>query len=282
MKIRQVFLSLVLSLSILALLCPEPVQARPSRGGRSGSYQRQGTRTRTNADGQARTRSQQGQGTWQRNSEGGSRTYNGTVTGANGREGQVERNSNWNRTENGRERNWEHTTTAPNGQERTVEGTSTTTHNGDGTYDRDSSRTVTGPNGESRTSTASGSGTVNRTEDGVTRSYQGTQTNSNGDVFDVNRDGQWTRNGDGTVTESRSHQVTDSQGQMVRSGESTGTWTQGQGGERNSTYSNRHGSGNRNARWVYQDGRWVRQVQGQNANGSTVEGESSVEVQKGE
>ncbi len=302
----------------------------------SGSYQRGGNRSWQNGQGQTRQHQYQGQGSWQRGNGEASKTYRGTVTNQNGQTGNVERNANWRRNENGYTKDYNRsvtgenggrnvdgtktwskegnsatkdyskTVTNQNGQSKTVEGSTTWTNNGDGTYNKEGSRSVTGPNGETRTGTTSGSGSVTKTENGVSKTYNGTLTNGQGQSYDVNRQADYSRNGDGTGSRNGSHSLTDSDGNVVRSGNSSTLYTPGQGtettGSRTNSQGTRYYEGSnqrtedgrvyngavtngqgetlqeRNVRWQYVDGRWVKTAEGGNGAGGSYTSEGYFET----
>ncbi len=254
----------LLLVAALAGTLTEIAEARGGRagGGRaranSGSFQRQGTRTGA----QGNTSTHAGQGTWSRGNGSYARNYDGTRTGPNGQSQQVNRNQNVTKT-------------------------------GDNSYQRDGSHTVTGANGESRTRTTSGQGTVQKTDSGYTKSYDGTITTDKGKVINVDRSTEATRNADGTVSKDRSVEYTDSSGNALGTGQSNSVRTPGQGTTTTGSYTNAKngntstyqgsttpsGEGgyghtstwtgaqgnsrttNANARWQYIDGKWVKSVQ---------------------
>ena len=237
----------------------EPALARGRAGGaRTGSFGRQGSYTGA----QGRTSSAQGQGTWSRGQGMRSRNYEGTRTGPGGQTQQVERNQNATRT-------------------------------GQNSWHRDGGQTVTGANGQTRTRTSSGDGTIQKTENGYTKSYDGTVTTNKGQVINVDRGVDVTKNADGTVSKDRSVDYTNSEGASLGSGQSsslrtpgqgtttTGSYTNGRGNsstyEGSSTPSGDHGVNHQQtwtgaqgqtrssagqARWQYVDGRWVRSYEG--------------------
>ncbi len=186
------------------------------------------------------------------------------------------------------------------------------TKTGQGTWSREGGQTVTGPDGQTRTRSHAGEGSVQKTEDGYTRSYDGTITNSKGKTINVDRDVDVSRNADGTVTKERSVDYSHPDGTLLRSGDSTTLITPGQGAQttgsrtnhvngQTSTYEgsrtrteggyDHQGSwtgpqGNtrtRNAgvRWQYVDGRWVRMVEGGNSNGGTLQSTTTVDPETG-
>ena len=225
---------------------------------RSGenSYSRNGSSTRTSAQGEQRTRSYEGQGQWQRSQGEASSTDQGTRTDAQGQTSNVDRERSWKKTGPGTyEKSGSQTVTGPQGQERTrsyegsgsvqktdsgvsktYEGTRTNAKGetskvnrensfqktGDGTYERSGSQTVTGPNGQERTSSYEGSGSVQKTDSGFSKTYEGTRTNAKGETVDVNRSKEVTKS-DGSVTVEKSHSVTDSSGQTLHSDSTTTT-----------------------------------------------------------
>lgn len=181
------------------------------------------------------------------------------------------------------------TRTGPAGQTSTVQRQNSTQRTGPNTWQRNGQQTVTNPNGASRTRQSSGTGSVNRTDNGYQKTYNGTWTNSRGNTTTVNRnqdvqrnpDGSITRDGDatytnqngktlnvdssststknadGTWTTDRDATVTNGQGQTLGTGQSTTTRTPGEGTQTTGSYQNQQGG-----TWQY-DGSTTRVAPGQ-------------------
>ncbi len=194
---------------------------------RRGGGQRSGTYQRTNARGKS------SQGTWQSTRQ----TERGDGYRANQRNTQV----NTERGAVNRERN------------------SRTERTGEQTYQRQWDQTTTGPNGNSRTWSGEGTGSVERTENGATRDYQGTVTTPKGQEYGVDKTATTTKTDDGWER-SQSKTVTDSNGNVVGTGQSHSNGGQGQGVETTGSWSNQNRAYdyNRNVRWRYVNGQWVR------------------------
>lgn len=278
MDSKRKLISLVAGLVLIGGGFSEPALARGRGGARSapaagraqpksGTFQRQGTATGS----QGKTGTYQGQGSWQRGEGTYNRQYEGTRTGPNGNTQQVNRQQNVTRT-------------------------------GENTYKREGSQSVTGADGQTRTRSHSGEGSVQKTDDGYTRSYDGTVTNSKGQTVNVDREVDVSKNADGTVTKERSTEVSSPEGTPLRSGESTTVITPGQGSQTSGSHTNHVNGGtstyegsstrteggldhqgswtgpqgntrtqNARVRWQYVDGRWVRMVEGSNSHGGTVQ-----------
>jgi hypothetical protein len=243
-------LTLTLSLSLVAFSVGD-AEARPSRGGqrgtRSGQVQRnqtgtakgtswQGTSSRTRQGGQSlnsyrssrtnkngQTSTTQGEQRRQRTGEGTfEHSGSQTRTGPNGNERtrSHEGRGEVNKTENGVSKSYEGTRTNPKGETSTVNRESNFSKTGEGTYERSGSQTVTGADGSERTRSHEGSGTVEKTDTGYTKSYDGTRTNPNGETVNVNKTKEVNKTEEG-VTIDRTHTVTDDSGQTLRDGSST-------------------------------------------------------------
>ena len=253
--------SVVFGLALVLLVGVQEDAEAQRRGGRSrsGSYQR------TNARGQAKS------GTWS--------TKRQTERGQNYRNTNRQTDVNTERGTWKRERN--------NRVERT----------GENTYDRSWDQTTTSPNGRERTWKGEGSGTVERTDNGHTRTYEGTVTTPRGQEHNVDKVTTRTKTDTGWE-KSTTKTVTDSQGNVIGSGErnsvgtkgegvtTDGTWTNERNGntttyngssqktdegwERNREYSNSNGTRNRQVRWQYVDGQWVRTGTGSDGGSSVV------------
>lgn len=159
------------------------------------------------ANARPRGGSRQGTVTRQRQPGQAQRTYQGTRTGAQGKTSQVNRNN-------------------------------TTQRTGPNTFSREGQQTVTGPNGQQRTQQSQGTGSVQRTENGYSKTYDGTITNDRGKTVDVNRTTDVTKNADGTKSRDSTGTYTNSQGQVIGTGQSNSTYTPGQGTETSKSYTN--------------------------------------------
>jgi hypothetical protein len=198
---------------------------------------------------------------------GGARTPSGTGTVS--RQGTATTG----RVPGGAQRQYQGTRTGTQGNTSTVERTTNVNKTGKGTYTRDTQQTVTGPGGQQRSWEAQGSGTVQKTESGFQKTYQGTVTNDKGYTTDVQRttdvtknaDGSVTRdtdatytkengqsrsvdrnststrNDDGTITTERDSIHTNGQGEILGTGESTTVRTPGQESQSNGSYTNSQG-----------------------------------------
>jgi hypothetical protein len=198
--------SVLIAVAIAALVCGS-VEARPGGGrARAGSNTRSGSVTRPNG----RTGTFQGQNTWTRGQGNAQNSYQGTRTNAKGQSSTVNRQQNVTKT-------------------------------GDNTFHRDGSQTVTGPNGKSRTSTASGDGTVQKTDNGYTKTYEGTRTNANGKTVEVDKTVNVQKNADGTVTRDREVEYSKPTGEALGTSKTSTTHTPGQGSTTTGTYTNQNG-----------------------------------------
>lgn len=221
----------ILGLTLIFVVGVQEDAEAQRRGGRS----RTGTYQRTNSQGQTRS------GTWSQNRQ--------RERGKNYRKANSETQVNTERGTWKRERN--------NSVERT----------GEGSYDRSWERTTTSPNGTSRTWEGQGSGTVERTEGGSTRTYQGTATSPKGNEYGVDKVTTRTKTDSGWE-KSTTKTVTDSDGNVVGSGERNSVGTQGEGVTTTGSWTNENqGTRSRQARWQYIDGRWVRS--GENSDGGS-------------
>lgn len=174
---------------------------------------------------------------------GGSRARTGTVTrtGAKGTStGTVRTGVQNNRSTGTRTVNREGQASTPRGQVN-GQGTSTIQRTGTNTYDRDWTHTTTGPNGQTRTATGQGSGTVQKTDTGVSKTYQGTTTAPNGQTYNVSKNAETTRTETGFERDA-SRTVTDSEGNVVGSGESHTTGVKGEGTTTTGTWTGPAGS----------------------------------------
>jgi len=272
MSKRNLLNGVILALALVGMVS-EPALARGrGRGGarttapRSGSFDRSGGFTNRNGQ----SGSYQGQGTWTRGQGRASRDYEGTRMGPRGNTQQVQRNENVTRT-------------------------------GNNTWSRDGSQTVTGANGESRTRSHSGEGSVQRTNDGYVRDYDGTITTQNGKTVNVDKQVDVSKNADGTVNKDRSVEYTNAQGEALGSGQSNTVRTPGQGTQTTGSFTNqRNGntsiyegattpsgeggydhqqvwtgpqgqqrSSNSRVRWQYVNGQWVRMQDSSNSPGGS-------------
>lgn len=179
----------------LVLLVGFHSEALAQRRGGGGNRARTGTATRTGPRG---TSTGSSQTRVQNDRASGTRTVN--------REGQA---------------------TTPRGQ-RSTQGTNTVEKTGKNTYDREWSNSTTGPNGQTRTSSGQGSGTVQKTDTGVTHTYEGTTTAPNGQTYNVSKSSETTKTDSGFERDA-SRTVTDSAGNVVGSGESHTTGVKGEG-----------------------------------------------------
>lgn len=117
--------------------------------------------------------------------------------------------------------------TTPRGNVNT-QSTNRLERTGTNTYDRDWSHSTTGPNGQTRTATGEGSGTVQKTDGGVTKTYQGTATTQNGQTYNVSKTAETTKTETGFERDA-TRTVTDSDGNVVGSGDSHTTGVKGEG-----------------------------------------------------
>ena len=195
---------------------------------------------------------------------GGARTGSGTRQGT----------STTTRQPGSAQRQYQGTRTGAQGNTSTVNRTTDVNRTGKNTYSKETQQTVTGPNGQQRSWEAQGTGTVQKTETGAQKTYQGTITNSKGNTTDVNRttdvtkngDGSVTRdtnatytndngqsktvdrtststkNADGTVTTERESTHTNGQGEVLGTGQSTTVRTPGEGSETTGSYTNSQGN----------------------------------------
>ena len=166
----------------------------------------------------------------QRRAGGGSRARTGTATRTGPRgtsTGSYQTQVQNDRSSGTRSVNREGQVTTPRG-ERNSQRSSTVQKTGTNTYDRQWSNSTTGPNGQTRSSSGQGSGTVQRTDTGVTHTYQGTTTAPNGQTYNVSKSSETTRTDTGFERDA-SRTVTDSSGNVVGSGESHTTGVKGEG-----------------------------------------------------
>ena len=246
----------ILTLGVSFALTSAPVLARPGGGGRAAGPRPSGTQSRQ-----------------------------GSFTGPQGHTGQFQGQSTVTRQPGSYQKQYEGTRTAPNGQTSSVERQTSVQKTGDNSWHRDSSQSVTGADGQTRTRSQSGDTTVQKTDDGFTRSYDGTRTNAQGQTVNVSREVDVSKNADGTVTKDRSSEVTGQDGAVLGTGQSTTTITPGQGSTTTGSHTQRDGAtrtyeGSRTqdssgawtgertvtgpegrtstARWQYLDGRWVK------------------------
>ena len=194
MKTRKSLTAICLSLALLASLHVD-AEAQRRGGGGGGNRNRTGTVNRTGPK--------------------------GSSTGTFRTQVQPDR-ANKTRTV---KRNGEVST--PKG-DRTVQGQSTTERTGENTYDRDWSRTTTDSQGQSRTRTGEGSGTVEKTDSGFTRTYQGTTTTPNGQQYNVSKTAETVKTDSGLERDT-TRTVTDSAGNVVGTGQSHTDGVKGQG-----------------------------------------------------
>jgi hypothetical protein len=130
--------------------------------------------------------------------------------------------------------------TTPRG-ERGVQSSNTIQGTGQGSYDREWSRTTTDPNGKSRTWTGEGSGNVDRTENGLTRTYEGTTTAPNGQEYTVNKTAETVKTETGFERDA-TRTVTDSSGNVIGTGESHTTGVRGEGTTTTGSWTGRQGT----------------------------------------
>ena len=236
------------------------------RGGRSrsGNYQR------TNARGQSPNGTWQGHRNWER--------------GKGYRKSQAGQQAETPRGTFSRQRN------------------SSTERTGDNTYNRRWDTTKTGPNGNSRTWKGEGSGTVERTDNGYTNSYQGTATSPRGQEYGVDKTTTRSKTDDGWQ-KSTDRTVTDSNGNVIGTGSSTstgakgegvttdGSWTHQKSGrttdyngstyrtddglQRDQSISSPNNTYSRSRRWRYVDGQWVRYSENTRGGSSTLQVDSN-------
>ena len=171
----------------------------------------------------------------------GGSTRQGSVTGANGRTGTYQGQNSWTRGNGSAQNNYQGTRTNGKGQTSTVNRQQNVTKTGDNTFHRDGSQTVTGPNGKTRTSTSTGEGSVQKTDNGYTKTYEGTRTNANGKTVEVDKTVNVQKNADGTVTKEREVDYSKPTGEALGTSKSTTTVTPGQGSTTTGTYTNQNG-----------------------------------------
>ena len=250
------------TLLVMGALLLTPLAEARGRGGRTGSTGRQGSYTGPRGN----TGTWQGTNTTTRSPGTVQNQYQGTRTGANGQSSQVNRSTTVNQT-------------------------------GSNSWQRNTQQSVTGPNGQTRSWEAQGNGSVNKTENGYQKTYDGTITNSRGNTTDVNHTTDVTRNADGSVTRdknstytnettgktwevdktstttpngqggfttTRDSSVTAPDGQVVGTGQSTTTGQKGQGTQTTGSWTNQNGQS-----WQY-EGQTLHPESGQADHSQTV------------
>lgn len=313
MQSKRTLAGVVLSLVLVGGALSEPALARGRGGARptrptraqGGTWNRQGTLQGSRQGNPGTFRSG---GSWSRQGQSGTFQRQGSSTGPQGKTGTYQGQGSWQRGEGTYRRQYDGTRTGPNGQTQQVNREHNVQRTGENTYSRQGSQTVTGSNGESRTRSYEGQGSVQKTDDGYTRNYDGTITNARGQQVNVDRSVDVSKNADGTVTKDRSVDYSHPDGTPLRSGESNTVITPGQGSQTDGSWTNhvkdqtstyqgsrtrteggydQQGtwtgpqgntrSQNSRVRWQYVDGRWVRMVEGSNSNGGTLQSTTNVE-----
>lgn len=214
----------------LMVLAPM-AEARPGRTG-GGGFSRQGTVNTARGAGQWG-----GTGTVQRSPGTVQSNYQGTRTGANGQTSTVERTNLLNRT-------------------------------GKNSWSRDTQQSVTGPNGQTRSWQAQGNGSVQKTENGHQKTYEGTITNNKGNTTDVNRTTDVTKNADGSVTRQTEATYTNEQTGKTHEVDRTSTTTKNEGGGTTTTRSSTLQDGNGNVMGTGQSTTVHTPGEGYESNGS--------------